>query len=53
MPDVSGRVGSDQVVADALGLLLLPEFIRVKRAELEAYDLTVHQWERDIYLETL
>ena len=53
LPDALAALESDQVLADALGPVLLPEFIRVKRAELEAYDLTVHEWERDIYLETL
>ncbi|MEZ4580350.1 MAG: hypothetical protein R3A10_01625 [Caldilineaceae bacterium] len=52
LPDALAALESDQVVADALGPVPLPEFIRAA-AELEAYDLTVHQWERDIYLETL
>ena len=44
---------ANEILAEALGPVIFPEFLKVKRSELTAYDLHVHPWERDIYLETL
>jgi glutamine synthetase len=33
--------------------VISPEFLKVKRAELAAYDLHVHPWEREMYLEVI
>jgi glutamine synthetase len=41
----------DQVLVDALSPVIAPEFLKVKRLELEAYNLHVHPWERRMYLE--
>jgi glutamine synthetase len=43
----------DDVVFDALGPVIGPTFLRVKRSEIAAYDLTVGDWERSAYLETV
>ena len=42
-----------QVVAEALGSVIFHEFLKVKRSELAAYDLHVHPWEREMYLEVI
>lgn len=44
---------ANEILAEALGPVIFPEFLKVKRSELTAYDLHVHPWERDLYLETL
>jgi len=46
-------VEADAVIAEALGPVVFGEFLKVKRAEGAAYDLHVHPWEREIYLEAL
>jgi glutamine synthetase len=43
-------VETDSVVMSALGMVIGPEWLRVKRHELAAYDTIVGQWERDTYL---
>ena len=53
LPEALDAVESDAVIAEALGPVILGEFLNVKRAELAAYDLHVHPWERDMYLEAL
>ena len=35
----------------ALGAVIGPTFLRVKRSEMAAYDTEVHEWERRTYLE--
>ena len=40
------------MLVEALGPVIGTEFLKVKRSELAAYDLTVHPWERATYLET-
>ena len=42
---------SDQVLMSALAPVAGSEFLKVKRLELETYNLTVHPWERQMYLE--
>lgn len=41
----------DAVLVDALSPVIAPEFLKVKRQEMDAYNLHVHQWERQMYLE--
>lgn len=43
-------VEADAVVMAALGPIIGPEWLRVKRSEVALYDTVVSQWERDTYL---
>jgi len=43
-------VEADPVVGDALGPVILPEWLKVKRSEIAAYDVAVSEWERAAYL---
>ena len=51
--DALDAVEADTVLMDALGSVIGPAFLRVKRSELEAYELEVTDWERATYLETV
>ena len=55
LPRVAGEaldaVESDEVVMGALGPVIGPTFLRVKRSEVATYDVTVSPWERATYLE--
>ena len=42
---------ADPVLTGALGPVISTEHLEVKRSELSAYDLHVHPWERQLYLE--
>jgi glutamine synthetase len=53
LPDALAALEADGVIAGALGSIIFPEFLKVKRAELAAYNLHVHPWERKLYLETI
>ncbi len=53
LPEALGALERDQVITDALGPIVAGEFMRVKRAELAAYDVHVHPWERKMYLEAI
>jgi glutamine synthetase len=53
LPEALQALEADQVVTDALGSTVRSEFLKVKRSELEAYDLHVHPWERTMYLEAI
>ncbi len=44
---------ADEIIAEALGPIILSEFLKIKRTELAAYNLHVHPWERKLYLETI
>ncbi len=46
-------LAADATLMDTLGPVIGPAFLRVKRSELEAYDLEVTEWERTTYLETV
>jgi len=46
-------LAQNQIIAQALGEIIHQEFIKVKQTELSAYQLAIHDWERNIYLETL
>ncbi len=45
-------VEADPVVGEALGPVILPEWLKVKRSEIAAYDLAVSEWERRAYLQS-
>jgi len=53
LPAALAALEADEVIAKALGPVILPEFLKVKRTELAAYDLQVHPWERELYLEAI
>ena len=52
LPEALDAFEADAVLTGALGPVISAEFLKVKRSELAAYDLTVHPWERAAYLET-
>ena len=49
--DALNAFEQDAVLVDALSPIIAPEFLKVKRLEMDAYNLHVHQWERQMYLE--
>ena len=51
LPDALDALENDAVLMSALAPLAGQEFLKVKRMELETYNLTVHPWERQMYLE--
>lgn len=53
LPEALDAFEADPVVTEALGPVISAEFLKVKRAELAAYDLHVHPWEREKYLEVI
>jgi glutamine synthetase len=53
LPEALAALEADGVMAEALGPVIFPEFLKVKRSELAAYDLHVHPWERNMYLEVI
>ena len=53
LPEALDAVEADAVIGEALGPVVFGEFLKVKRSELATYDLHVHPWEREMYLETL
>jgi glutamine synthetase len=53
LPEALDALEADPVITEALGPIILPEFLKVKRTELAAYDLQVHPWERATYLEVI
>lgn len=53
LPEALQALEADEVVARALGSIVLSEFLKVKRSELAAYNLHVHPWERKMYLEAI
>jgi glutamine synthetase len=53
LPEALDAFEADSVMAEALGPVIFDEFLKVKRSELAAYDLHVHPWERQLYLETI
>jgi glutamine synthetase len=53
LPEALAALDADEVMAEALGPVIFHEFLKVKRSELAAYDLHVHPWERDMYLEVI
>jgi glutamine synthetase len=53
LPDAFAALESDRVIVDGVGAEAVKHMLTVKRAELTQYELAVHGWERDTYLETL
>ncbi len=53
LPDALAALESDEVIARALGTIISPEFLKVKRTEMAAYNMHVHPWERKLYLEAI
>lgn len=53
LPEALAALEADEVVAGAVGDVILPHFLSVKRSELAAYELEVHPWERATYLEVI
>jgi glutamine synthetase len=53
LPEALAALEADEVVAGAVGPEALKHFLAVKRSELDQYNLTVHRWERDTYLEVI
>jgi len=43
-------VESDPLLREALGPVIFPEWLKVKRSEIALYDTTVSDWERKAYL---
>ena len=50
-PEALAALESDSVLMDALGPVIGPGFLRVRRSEVAAYSLEVGDWERATYLE--
>ncbi len=53
LPDALAALEADEVIAGAIGPEALRHFLTVKRSELSQYNLDVHPWERDAYLEVI
>ena len=53
LPEALDAFEADEVLREALGPVIGSEHLTVKRSELSAYDLHVHPWERQVYLEQL
>lgn len=53
LPEALEALEADTLMAEALGPVILPEFLKVRRTELAAYETHVHPWERQLYLEVL
>jgi glutamine synthetase len=53
LPEALAALEADDVVAAAVGPEALKHFLAVKRSELDQYNLEVHPWERDAYLEVI
>ena len=51
LPEALDAFEADQVLSEALGPIISTEHLKLKRSELSAYDLHVHPWERQVYLE--
>ena len=52
LPDALDAFEQDNVLQEALAPVIAMEFLKVKRFELDLYNLHVHPWERQMYLET-
>ena len=51
LPAALEALRNDEILMSALSPVIGQEFLKVKRKELDAYNLTVHPWERQMYLE--
>lgn len=50
LPVALDALENDEALMNALAPVAGAEFLKVKRLELETYNLTVHPWERQMYL---
>lgn len=53
LPEALRAFEQDPVLVAALSPVIAPEFLKVKRLELENYNRHVHPWERELYLEVI
>ena len=53
LPEALAALEADDVVGNAVGPFILEHFLNVKRNELMHYELEVHPWERESYLEVV
>ncbi len=53
LPEALDAFESDEVLSGALGAVVSAEFLKVKRSELAAFSRAVHEWERDMYLQSV
>jgi glutamine synthetase len=51
LPIALDALESDEILMSALSPVIGQEFLKVKRKELETHHLTVHPWERQMYME--
>ena len=51
-PEALALVERDPLMREALGPLIFPEWLKVKRSEIALYETTVSPWERTTYLRT-
>ncbi|MCY3781813.1 MAG: glutamine synthetase family protein [Chloroflexi bacterium] len=51
LPVALDALENDEILMSALSQVIGTEFLKVKRRELESYNLSVHPWERQMYLE--
>lgn len=53
LPEALDAFAADDTLMNALAPVIGPEFLRVKRFELDLYNLHVHPWERRMYMEVI
>ena len=53
LKDALDNLETDSIIRDALGEHVYSDFMRLGRAEWDAYRIRVHQWELDRYLNTV
>lgn len=53
LPEALTAFEDCEIIKKALGDQIFSEYLKVKRSELAAYDLHVHPWERETYLESI
>jgi len=53
LPEALAALEGNKVIGEALGPAILEHFLIVKRQELAQYNIEVHPWERDMYLELI
>ena len=53
LPEALAAFEGDAVLTAPLSPVIASEFLKIKRLELQAYNLHVHPWERRLYLEAI
>ena len=51
LPVALDALENNEILMSALSPVIGQEFLKVKRLELDTYNLTVHPWERQMYME--